>query len=211
MFSSESINELATALCKAQADMGGAVRGTGNPFFKSKYANLSDVMQVVKEPFAANGLSYVQFPVSTENSVGVATRLMHTSGQWLEQEFLLPMVKRDPQAGGSCITYARRYGLAAMAGIPQVDDDAEAAMLRSDKAVKKAEQESYEDSIIDLMPSVKAIKDGLATGDLSTANEAWKELSDTEKQLLWKAPSKGGVFTTQERATMKTPEFRQAQ
>ena len=107
--------------------------------------------------------------------------------------------------------HARRYGLAAMAGIPQVDDDAEAAMLRSDKAVKKAEQESYEDSIIDLMPSVKAIKDGLATGDLSTANEAWKELSDTEKQLLWKAPSKGGVFTTQERTTMKTTEFRQAQ
>ena len=211
MRSSELINELATALCKAQANMGGAVRGSGNPFFKSKYADLSDVMQVVKEPFADNGLSYVQFPVSTENSVGVATRLMHTSGQWLEQEFLLPMVKRDPQAGGSCITYARRYGLAAMAGIPQVDDDAEAAMLRSDKAVKKAEQESYEDSIIDLMPSVKAIKDGLATGDLSTANEAWKELSDTEKQLLWKAPSKGGVFTTAERATMKTTEFRQAQ
>ena len=132
MHSSESINELATALCKAQASMGGAVRGTGNPFFKSKYADLSDVMQVVKEPFAANGLSYVQFPVSTESSVGVATRLMHTSGQWLEQEFLLPMVKRDPQAGGSCITYARRYGLAAMAGIPQVDDDAESAMVRGD-------------------------------------------------------------------------------
>lgn len=211
MYSSDSINELATALCKAQAVMGGAVKGAANPFFKSKYANLSDVMQVVKEPFAANGLSYVQFPVSTENSVGVATRLMHTSGQWLEQEFLLPMVKRDPQAGGSCISYARRYGLAAMAGIPQVDDDAEAAMLRSDKAVKKAEQESYEDAIIDLMSSVRAIKDGLATGDLSTANEAWKELTDTEKQLLWKAPSKGGVFTTQERATMKTPEFRTAQ
>lgn len=130
MKSSENIEKLATALCNAQANMGGAVKATGNPFFKSKYANLSDVMQVVKTPFAENGLSYVQFPVSTENSVGVTTRLMHTSGQWLEQEFLLPMVKRDPQAGGSCITYARRYGLAAMAGIPQVDDDAEAAMLR---------------------------------------------------------------------------------
>ena len=151
MFSSESINELATALCKAQAVMGGAVKGTGNPFFKSKYANLSDVMQVVKEPFAANGLSYVQFPVSTENSVGVATRLMHTSGQWLEQEFLLPMVKRDPQAGGSCITYARRYGLAAMAGIPQVDDDAEAAMLRGDD--KKTINQFQIDNVLALLAS----------------------------------------------------------
>lgn len=130
MRSSELINELATALCAAQSVMGGAVKGAANPFFKSKYANLSDVMQVVKQPFFENGLSYVQFPVSGEGSAGVATRLMHTSGQWLEQEFLLPLVKKDPQAGGSCITYARRYGLAAMAGIPQVDDDAESAMLR---------------------------------------------------------------------------------
>ena len=72
------------------------------------------------------------------------------------------------------------------------------------------EKEAYEDLIVDLLPSVKAIKDGIAVNDYSTANEAWKELSDTEKQLLWKAPSKGGVFTTQERAIMKLPEFRQA-
>ena len=72
------------------------------------------------------------------------------------------------------------------------------------------EKEAYQDMIVDLLPSVKAIKDGIATGDLSTANEAWRELTDTEKQLLWKAPSKGGVFSTQERAIMKTPEFREA-
>ena len=72
------------------------------------------------------------------------------------------------------------------------------------------EKEAYQDMIVDLLPSVKAIKDGIASNDYSTANEAWKELSDTEKQLLWKAPSKGGVFSTQERAIMKTPEFRQA-
>jgi hypothetical protein len=65
--------------------------------------------------------------------------------------------------------------------------------------------------VLDLMPSVNAIKNGIAAGDLSTANEAWSELTSTEKQILWKAPSKGGVFTTQERATMKTTEFRQAQ
>lgn len=130
MKSSEQINEIAKALCNAQSIMGGAVRGADNPFFKSKYADLSDVMQVIKEPFAFNGLSYVQFPISTETSVGVATRLMHTSGQWLEQEFLLPMVKRDPPSGGSCISYCRRYSLAAMAGIPQVDDDAQSAMLK---------------------------------------------------------------------------------
>ena len=150
MKSSELINELATALCKAQAVMGGAVKGAANPFFKSKYANLSDVMQVIKNPFMIHGLSYVQFPISTENSVGVCTRLMHTSGQWLEQEFLLPMVKKDPQAGGSCITYARRYGLAAMAGIPQVDDDAESAMLRGSNEVINELQASELKALIEL-------------------------------------------------------------
>ncbi len=77
-------------------------------------------------------------------------------------------------------------------------------------ATALAEQERYENMIADLMPSVTAIKDGIATGDLSTANEAWSELSDTEKELLWKAPTKGGKFTTREREIMKSTEFREA-
>ena len=206
MKSSESINELASALCKAQGQMGGAVKDSSNPFFKSSYADLTSVIKAIKEPFADNGLSYTQFPVSNENGVGVSTRLMHISGQWLEMEYTLPTVKKDPQASGSAITYARRYALQSIAGIPTADDDAESAMLQGEKS----EQEKYEDMIMDLMPTVKSIKDGIATGDLATANEAWKECTDVEKQLLWKAPSKGGVFTTAERATMKTTEFREA-
>lgn len=206
MKSSEEINELATALHQAQSQMGGAVKDSSNPFFKSSYADLTSVIKAIKQPFADNGLSYTQFPVSNDNGVGVATRLMHNSGQWLQMCYTLPIVKADPQAAGSAITYARRYALQSIAGIPTADDDAEAAMLRGEKS----EQEKYEDLVMDLMPSIQAIKDGLATNDLATANEAWSELTDVEKQLLWKAPSKGGVFTTQERAIMKTPEFRQA-
>ena len=205
MKSSETIKDLAVALCEAQAEMGGAVKDSANPFFKSSYADLTSVIKAIKQPFSNNGLSYTQFPIHSEGGVGVATRLMHSTGQWIESEYVLPIVKKDPQAAGSAITYARRYALQSIAGIPTADDDAESAMLRN-----KKEQENYHDMIVDLMPSVNAIKNGIASGDLSTANEAWSELSDTEKQLLWKAPSKGGVFTTQERATMKTPEFREA-
>ena len=203
---SEETNELSLALCLAQGQMGGAVKDSSNPFFKSSYADLTSVIKAIKQPFADNGLSYTQFPVSSDIGVGVATRLMHVSGQWVESEFVLPIVKQDPQAAGSAITYARRYALQSIAGIPTADDDAESAMLRSEQT----KTQEYQDMIVDLLPSVKAIKDGIATEDYSTANEAWKELSDTEKQLLWKAPSKGGVFTTKERAIMKTPEFRQA-
>ena len=132
MNSSEKINELATALCKAQAAMGGAVKDSANPFFKSSYADLTSVIKAIKQPFADNGLSYTQFPVSDDNGMGVCTRLMHVSGQWLEDQFILPMVKRDPQAGASSLTYARRISLSAIAGIPTADDDAESAMLRGD-------------------------------------------------------------------------------
>ena len=132
MRSSESINELASALCNAQGQMGGAVKDSANPFFKSSYADLTSVIKAIKQPFADNGLSYTQFPVTDENGMGVCTRLMHVSGQWLEGQFTLPMVKRDPQAASSSLTYARRVSLSSIAGIPTADDDAESAMLRGD-------------------------------------------------------------------------------
>tara|TARA_R100001594_G_scaffold24026_2_gene47103 strand:+ start:13509 stop:14228 length:720 start_codon:yes stop_codon:yes gene_type:complete len=131
MKTSETIEELAKALVKAQSQMGGAVADSDNPFFKSKYADLGSVVKAIKEPFCENGLSYVQFPCNDDSGVGVTTRLMHTSGQWLEQNYTLPIVKRDPQAAGSAITYARRYALQSIAGIPTADDDAEAAMQRN--------------------------------------------------------------------------------
>ena len=206
MKSSESINELASALCNAQGQMGGAVKDSANPFFKSSYADLTSVIKAIKQPFADNGLSYTQFPINGDGGVGVVTRLMHISGQWLEADCLLPIVKKDPQASGSAITYARRYALQSIAGIPTADDDAESAMLRGEKS----EEEKYKDLVSNLRDSIDAIKDGIATGDYCTANEAWRELTDDEKMQLWKAPSRGGCFSTQERAVMKSSEFREA-
>ncbi|MDB4510278.1 ERF family protein [Akkermansiaceae bacterium] len=141
MKSSESINELASALCNAQGQMGGAVKDSANPFFKSSYADLTSVIKAIKQPFADNGLSYTQFPVTDENGMGVCTRLMHVSGQWLEGQFTLPVVKRDPQAASSSLTYARRVSLSSIAGIPTADDDAESAMLRGDDKKKITEDE----------------------------------------------------------------------
>lgn len=127
MKSSAEINELASALAKAQGEMGAALKGAENPFFSAKYADVGSVIKAVKEPFANNGLSFVQFPLREENTAGVTTRLMHSSGQWLEDQFTLPVGKFDSQGVGSCLTYARRYALQAIAGIPAADDDGNAA------------------------------------------------------------------------------------
>ena len=208
MKSSEQLEKLAEALCAAQGDMGGAVKGSNNPFFKSSYADLTSVIKAIKEPCFKNGLSYVQLPHRDGNSIGVVTRLMHTSGQWLEHEFTLPMVKGDPQAAGSAVSYARRYALQALFSIPSVDDDSESAMLRNGQ--QPTVKDEYEELVEKLSDSIEAIKTGIEIGDLVMAKEAWDELTEEEKVGIWKAPSKGGVFTTEERAVMKSSEFRTA-
>jgi len=127
MNKSESIKELAIAMNKAQAEMTGAKKGAENPFFKSKYADLKEVIKAVKLPFADNGLSYVQFPIEENGRIGIETILMHTSGEWLSNSFTVQLTKQDAQGAGSAITYCRRYGLQAVAGIPSEDDDGNAA------------------------------------------------------------------------------------
>jgi len=155
MNSSENINHLATALCKAQAAMGGAVKDSANPFFKSSYADLTSVIKAIKQPFADNDLSYTQFPISDENGIGVVTRLMHNSGQFIEMGYTLPIVKRDPQAAGSALTYARRYALQSMAGIPTADDDAESAVIRGDDK-KNVISDAQLSALTDLLDSTNA-------------------------------------------------------
>ena len=123
MIKSESIKELAAALCKSQSEMGGASKDSSNPFFKSKYSDLSSVVQAIKEPFADNGLSYSQWPITEDGKAGVETILMHDSGEFMQSTLLLPLTKNDAQGAGSAITYARRYALQSLAGIPSEDDD----------------------------------------------------------------------------------------
>jgi len=131
MEKSDSIKELATALNKAQSEMMGATKDKKNPFFKSSYADLSSVIKAIKEPFANNGLSYVQFPIEDNGRIGIETILMHSSGEWLSNSFTVNLTKQDAQGAGSAITYCRRYGLQAVAGIPSEDDDGNAAQVKT--------------------------------------------------------------------------------
>jgi len=127
MNKSEDIKDLAGALCKAQSEMSGAKKKAANPYFKSKYANLEEVIHCAKDALMNNGLSVSQFPVTNETQAGVTTLLMHNSGQWIEDTLLLKCAKLDPQGMGSAITYARRYAYQSILGIPSEDDDGQAA------------------------------------------------------------------------------------
>lgn len=136
MNKSESIVKLSAALLKAQASMGGAVKGAKNPYFKSSYSDYNSVLEVVKEPLNEAGLIVLQPTVVRDGRTLVETTIIHAeSGEFLSGEMEVVTTKdRDPQAYGSAITYARRYALQSMLSIPSVDDDGETAMTRQPKS-----------------------------------------------------------------------------
>lgn len=124
---SEQVNELAKALSTVQSTMKAAKKDSTNPFFKSKYADLSSVWDACREELTKNGLSVCQTMEATEQGAGLRTTLLHTSGQWMSGVLVLNPAKNDPQGIGSALTYARRYALAAIVGVVTEDDDGNAA------------------------------------------------------------------------------------
>lgn len=124
---SESIAKLAPALVAAVAEVENATKNATNPHFKSKYADLAEIINTVKPVFASHGLAVVQLPGLDDGHATVETMLVHTSGEWIKGVSGSPLQKNDPQGVGSAITYLRRYSLAALAGIAQEDDDGNAA------------------------------------------------------------------------------------
>lgn len=138
MNKSEQIDQLATAMVKAQGEMRNAKKSADNPFFNSKYADLAEVLDTCRECLSKNGTAVVQ-PVGAFDgaNITITTLLMHSSGQWISSDTVMPVVPNtrfdkvtkekiveyNPQVTGSAITYARRYALAAMVGISQDDDD----------------------------------------------------------------------------------------
>ena len=128
---SDQINELASALAKAQAEIGSVQKDQDNPYFKSKFSSLSMVWETVKPSLTKHGISIVQMPGSDERGYFVQTQIMHSSGQWIRSTTYMKPSKEDPQGIGSLISYARRYALQAMVMACPDDDDGEMAMGRS--------------------------------------------------------------------------------
>ena len=127
MQKSDSIAALAAALAEAQGEMENASKNSTNPHFKSKYADLAEVLNTVRPVLSKHGLSVTQFPSYGDGLVHVETIIAHKSGEWMSEKCSAPAQKQDPQGVGSAISYLRRYSLAAVCGIAQEDDDANAA------------------------------------------------------------------------------------
>ena len=145
---SESITKLAVALVAAQGELKAVGKDAVNPHFKNRYASLDSIIDTVRPVLARHNLAVVQgagVPETNEHGqlVGFAveTMLIHSSGEWLSNAAVVPVVKSDAQGAGGALTYGRRYGLSALLALATEDDDDGNAASRT-TAVKSAGAEN---------------------------------------------------------------------
>lgn len=205
-----------------------APKGQYNTFGNYSYRSCEDILQAVKpllnglvitvndEMQAVGDRIYVKATATItdgENSISTSA---------YAREALTKKGMDDSQITGSTSSYARKY---ALNGLLLIDDNKDADgrdnrnhQQESREAQQAAQQEAQEEArkqrlmeaVHRLQPTIQAIKQGIASGELGPACEAWSELTDDEKRSIWVAPSKGGPFTADERKTMQSREFREA-
>jgi len=174
MNKSDSIAEIAGALAKAQSEIANAHKKSVNPHFRSSYADLAEVLNTVRPVFASHDMSVIQAPEYGDGIVTVETMITHSSGEWIASSVSAPVSKQDAQGVGSAITYCRRYGLAAMAGIAQEDDDGNGAVQGPGKAKAKATD-----------AQVKTARDQInACESMDAMKKIWQALSKEEREAL---------------------------
>ena len=141
MKTSDSIKQIAEALVSAQKEIKFAVKDSTNPHYKSKYANINSVIDAVKKPLNDNNIAILQsLSPSDDGKLHLTTRLIHSSGEWIEDTAVCPIQKQDPQGLGSAISYIRRYSLSALCAVYADDDDGQSAALNAADYLQKITQ-----------------------------------------------------------------------
>lgn len=182
---SESIKAISMAFCKAQPKIAGASKDKTNPAFRSKYADLSSVVDAIKPALGDNGLSFVQIPHDAESAARIETILLHDSGEWMSLGTVtVPVTKADAQGFGSALTYARRYGLLTAFGVAPEDDDGNAAAAAAPKGLTSDELASVH---VKLEDAAKKGTASLQTAWAAIPTDAKVSLRDVKEKLKHQA------------------------
>jgi hypothetical protein len=137
---SEEVKELFTALAKAQGEFKVAGLTKENPYFKSRYADLAEMVRVSRPALTKHGLSVVQKIVPDQDGSRILhTVLQHNSGQWTDSKVKIVPPKSDVQSYGSYKSYQKRYEYGSLTGVvcADEDDDGEAAVHEERKSFNK--------------------------------------------------------------------------
>lgn len=126
---SENIDQLMTALVAARAEFPiiprtrkAKVQMRTGGTYEYTYADLSDVLAAVVPMLCAHGLVLTHLVEGTPGVATVTTQLSHVSGQFIAATLSLSVSGETPQAMGTGLTYARRYGTTGLLGIATEDD-----------------------------------------------------------------------------------------
>ena len=180
MNTSENINEIAKALATAQAGMENASKNAENGHFKNKYADLAEVLNVVRPALAGQGIAIVQLTSTQGDVLVLHTRLIHASGQWIESEYPVCKLPIAPQQMGAAMTYSRRYSLASVCGIAQEDDDLADGKGAGTVGAPKQTKVDTERARRDLVAEGEA----QAAIGLSALEYWWKNLSGDDRKTI---------------------------
>jgi hypothetical protein len=123
---SPTLGKLAKSLAKFQTELAPASMDSKNPFFNSKYSDISEVLKACQSLLGKNGIALTQGSTTCKRTglFSVWSQLTHESGEYIRTGVAVSLGKKDNHAIGSALTYGRRYSLAAIVGISQQDDDA---------------------------------------------------------------------------------------
>lgn len=180
---SDSIVNLATSLCAFQNNIGKISKDSKNPFFKSKYASLSNILDAINQPLQDAGLILTQHPDEDKLTTILIDK---NSGEYIQSSYSMPVAKQnDPQALGSSITYARRYAIGSILVLNiDDDDDGNMASVKVKESTKKTfpvkSNEELEASALTLKDHHKELLQK-ASSNLELQlrfGAAWKELGE---------------------------------
>ena len=149
-----------TVLARAQMELGKAVKSADNPYFKSKYAGLDEVIEACRNVLNKHGIAVTQTveytPEVTKTPEGggdmkyypqqvfLVTTLLY-GDQSIRSVMPLEYKKADMQSLGSALTYARRYSLQAICCLAtdEPDDDGNKAVGDDNVAAKVNKRSNY--------------------------------------------------------------------
>ena len=118
MRTSETLSAIAPALLAAQKVMDHPAKNETNPHLRNKFADLLTCINAARPALNGAGISMVQTVGGCDGVVSVTTRLLHESGEWIEDTVSLALEPQKginmPQVAGIATTYLRRYGLNAI-------------------------------------------------------------------------------------------------
>ena len=178
------------ALSKFQSECGPALLDESNPHFRSRFASIASLTETIRPILAKHELTVLQFPISRDDRAGVRTIIGHSSGESLEEEFLIPMgAKQDPQKAIGAVSYARRACLSGALGLitsESIDQDGEDLVGRGSSVAPKSEWKAPSPASKPTFEEVRKEKWNTFVGLFETKDDwtsAWESFSSSHPPI----------------------------